>query len=451
MGIVTRSIAKLAGSSYRVYATVAEEIAKERRLLLTEGSGWARIFGRTGAAGKTVTHQSALQLSAYWACVRMTAQALSTLPLSMYEKMPDGSRERRDDHPLADIIENSPNRDQTSLEYWESKTAWLTVNGNACSEITESRRRVTNLAILPDARPFRRKSDNELAYEFYDRGKRVELPRDKVFHIKGFGWGGDSGLSALQYGVQSFSTALAAFETSGRMFANGLSASGLLTTEQVGLKQPQREQLQKIMEEFVGSERAGKLMILEAGLKYQQLTMTAVDAQLLEQQRFSIEEICRWFGVPPIVIGHAAQGQTMWGSGVEQILLTWLALGINPLCKRIESRITKQLIAPGEQRRFYAEFNREAIMQMDSNAKAAFLSTVTQNGLMDRNEGRAKLNLPRRDGADELTAQTNLAPLRNLGATDAAQQARQALRNLLQLDDQPPREREDQSQGAENV
>ena len=137
---------------------------------------------------------------------------------------------------------------------------------------------------------------------------------------------------------------------------------------------------------------------------------------MLLSRRFNVEEICRWFGVPPIIVGHAAQGQTMWGSGVEQILLAWLALGINPLCKRIEARIKKQLIPAGERRKVYAEFNREGLLQMDSAAKAAFLSAMTQNGLMDRNEGRAKLNLPKRAGADKLTAQTNLAPLDQLGA-----------------------------------
>lgn len=426
----TKAAASIAASSYRVFASISDEIAKERRLRLEDGSAWGYNFGRTGAAGKMVTRESAMRLSAFWACVRMTAQAVSTLPMSMYEKKPNGSRERAGDHELADIIERNPNSEQTALEFWEGMIAWLLVDGNACAQKLKIGNRVVGLKVLPGAVP-RRNQSGELVYRYVDRNKPAELPSSEVFHIRGFGWGGDSGLSAVQYGVQTFSTALAAFETSGRMFSNGLSASGVLTTDQVGLKDAQRTQLNKIMDEFVGSERAGKLMILEAGLKYQQLTMSPVDAQLLEQQRFSIEEICRWFGMPPVVIGHAAQGQTMWGSGVEQILLTWLALGINPLCERIERRITKQLIAVRDQKRFYAEFNREAIMQMDSKTKAAFLSTVVQNGLMDRNEGRDKLNLPRRTGADELTAQTNLAPLDKLGEAAAGNQARESLRNWL--------------------
>jgi phage portal protein BeeE len=121
----------------------------------------------------------------------------------------------------------------------------------------------------------------------------------------------------------------------------------------------------------------------------------------------------------------------MWGSGVEQILLAWLTLGIDPLCDRIEGRIKKQLIRPTGNKRRYAEFNREALLQMDSAAKAAFLSMMTQNGLMTRNEGRAKLNLPWKQGGDDLTAQTNLAPLDKLGAGMDGAQARAAMRAWL--------------------
>ncbi|MNS73414.1 Phage portal protein [compost metagenome] len=177
----------------------------------------------------------------------------------------------------------------------------------------------------------------------------------------------------------------------------------------------QRNDLRNLFKKFRGSENAGKVMVLEAGMKPIPFELKPEDAQMLESRRFNVEEICRWYGMPPIIIGHAADGQTMWGSGVEQILLAWLTLGINPLCKRIEARIRKDLIPLGEKRRVYAEFNREGLLQMDSTAKAAFLGAMVQNGLMDRNEGRSKLNLPNRPEAGALTAQTNLAPLDKLG------------------------------------
>lgn len=105
----------------------------------------------------------------------------------------------------------------------------------------------------------------------------------------------------------------------------------------------------------------------------------------------------------------------MWGSGVEAIMLAWLTLGINPQLRRNEARIQKDLIPPGKRGRWYVEWNREAMLQMDSKAKGEFLSKMTTTGIMSRDEGRDKLNLPRRGGAaDELTAQTALAPIDKL-------------------------------------
>ncbi|WP_058599104.1 phage portal protein [Aureimonas ureilytica] len=408
--------------------------SKDERIGLADAGALAAAIGRKSHAGKSVTLNAAMQLATVWACIRLTAQAVSALPLGTFRREADGGRTAVDDHALAEVLEVSPNADQTSLEFWEATVAWLISTGNSYAEKVEFGKRLSSLQPLASThcRPVRLPS-GELVYRVTDRGKSEDMPRSKVFHIKGFGFGGDLGLSAIANGAETFGAAMATDEAAGKIFGNGLSVSGILSSEQV-LKADQRRDLKNAMLAYAGSTNAGKLMILEAGLKYQQMTLNPEDAQMLETRRFHIEEMCRWFGMPPIIIGHAAQGQTMWGSGVEQILLTWLALGINPICRRIEARIVKDLVPAGEKRRLYCEFNREGLLQMDSAAKATFLSQMTQNGLMDRNEGRAKLNLPRREGADALTAQTNLAPLDQLGATGGdASAARNALAAWLGL------------------
>src|SRR5690606_18917216 len=113
-------------------------------------------------------------------------------------------------------------------------------------------------------------------------------------------------------GVNALGAAMAADESAAKVFSNGLQTAGLLSSDST-LKKEQRAELQKIMEQYVGSQNAQKMMILEAGLKFQAVTLNPEDAQLLETRRFGVEEICRWFGVPPIMIGHAGEGQTMWG------------------------------------------------------------------------------------------------------------------------------------------
>lgn len=413
------------------------EIAKDLRLTLQDGGSWAAAFGHASHSGKHVSLQSAMQLATVWACVRLTAQAVSCMPLSMYEKADHDSRVKVDDD-LSEIICESPNADQTPLEFWEGQVAWLLTNGNAYSEKAMVGKRLTALQPLANCRSFR-DADGILKYRVVDRGKSEDLPRDKVFHLKGFGFGGDEGLSAIRYGSHTFGSAMAVDESMGKLFGSGMQASGVLSAATT-LKPEQRKELTEIMEKYVGSSNAAKIMVLEAGMEYSRLSLSPVDAQMLEVGRFSVEEMCRWFGMPPIIIGHAAQGQTMWGTGVQQILIAWLTLGLDPICDRIEARISKQLIRPTGNRRRYAEFNREALLQMDSTAKATFLSTMTQNGLMTRNEGRSKLNLPWKAGGDQLTAQTNLAPLEQLGnggASDGAS-ARAAMRAWLSIQDKEP-------------
>lgn len=443
MGLLSKALA----APFRLYHSVQDEIAKDRRLRLDDPTGWSRFGGRESAAGKRVGLDSAMQLSAVWACVKITAQAVSSLPCIVYEKDAAGSRKRIDDG-IAELIapDGSPNADQTPLEFWEGQVAWLVTQGNAYAEKVESRGRLTALQPLPSSKvtPHRRE-DGTLVYRYSDRGKVEELPRDKVMHLKGFGQAlsnPDMGMSPIAAGVQSLGAAMAAQESGASTFANGGRPTGFFLFDQQ-LSAEQREQARAaLVAPLQGSSRAGGVGILEAGVKWQSVSLNPEDMQMLETRRFDVEEICRWWGVPPIIVGHAAEGQTMWGSGVEHILISWLVLGIDPICDRIEARIRKQLLRPYGHRRRYAEFNREALLQMDSTAKANFLSQMVQNGLMDRNEGREKLNLARRDGADQLTAQTNLAPLERLGTEPEGSQMRQAMRSWLGLDE--TREERDQ-------
>ena len=180
MGIVSRILGGLG------VVKAAVDPAKDRRLWASQPGGWAG-FGRTSSAGKAVNLETTLQLSAAWACIKVTAQAVSSLPLQLFEKQANGDRVSVPaDDDFAQLLD-SPNADQTSLEYWESSVAWLLASGNCYSEIVEggSRRRIVALQPLAasDMWP-KRNSDGELEFHFRDRGHIEILPRSNVFHIK---------------------------------------------------------------------------------------------------------------------------------------------------------------------------------------------------------------------------------------------------------------------------
>ncbi|NBB47099.1 phage portal protein [Rhizobium sp. CRIBSB] len=385
-----------------------------RKFGLTDATPWSNFYGAPSAAGKSVTDVSTLQLDAAWACIRASSEAIGNLPFSLFEKGPDGSR-KPTDHPVAALLE-SPNADQTAAEFWSAVVAWLLARGNAYATIDRIGGRVVALNLIPaDIVTVVRDAEWNLRYRFTHRNEAFDLGPENVLHIRGFGFGGDMGLSPIAYGAQFLGAAMAADETAGKVLSNGLMPSGVFTTD-AELTDEQRAQMQEMLKRYASSSNAGKAMLLEAGLKWETISLDPESMQMLQSRRFSVEQICRLFGVPPIVVGHAAEGTTAWGSGIESTYLQWLAVGLDPIMTRIERRVIKQLLTPAERPRYVADFARGDLIRTDSAARAAYLSTLTQNGLMTRNEGRRLLNLPPKPGGDDLTVQTALSPLQILGA-----------------------------------
>lgn len=404
-----------------------------KKLSLTDPSGWA-AFIRGNYAGKPVTIDTALELSAAMACVRLTSETIGTLPAILYEREKNESRSVARDHPLYAVIHESPNADQTAVEFWEGEIAKVCLVGNAVSlKTTRADGSLISLEPLsPHDVSWRLTQDRGIVYAINDRGRvETDIPPDKVFHIKGFGIDRHAGLSPISFARHSLGAAMAADETAGRVLGGGLNLSGFIKTGGAVLDAEQRLQWEETLKKYSGSENAGKLLTLEGGFDFVPMTMPAKDAQLLESRRFNVEEVCRWFRTPPILIGHSAEGQTMWGSGVEQIMLAWLTTGLRTFIVRTEAAINKRLLAPKDRARFYSEINVDGLLRADTKTRAQFYSAVAQNGIYDRAELRRLENLPFKEGSDALTVQSNLIRLDRLGAADPVADLKKALRALL--------------------
>ncbi|KAB7710718.1 phage portal protein, partial [Plesiomonas shigelloides] len=187
-------------------------------------------------------------------------------------------------------------------------------------------------------------------------------------------------------------------------------STGFLSSENA-LNKEQRERLRKSLQSFIGSKNAGKLMVLENKLSYQNVTMNPEAAQLLESRAFSIEEICRWFRVPPFMVGHMTK-QNSWAASVEGMNLLFLTNTLRPLLVNIEQEIARCLL--GDDEDYFAEFSVEGLLRADSAGRAAYYTTALQNGWMSRNDVRRLENLPPIPGGDIYTVQLNLTPLEDL-------------------------------------
>ena len=391
-------------------------------LSLLDPRSWSGVLTETSTSGKTVNAANALTLSTVWACTRLVAGTISSLPLIVYKDGPNETRSRFKAHPLYQLLQYSPNADQTALDFWQFMCVSLELWGNAYARIERGagNRIVALTPVRPELVKVRRADDGSIRYRYVDAGKTIDIGQDEMFHIRGFGGSPMGGLSTLSFGRQSFGLALATDEAAAQIYKNGLRPSGVLTTkDQRTLNKEQREDVYKYVVEPMAGDNSGRPLVLEAGLEWKSIQMSSADAEVIQSRQFSVEDGCRWFGVPPHMVGHTTN-TTSWGSGLEQQTIGFLIFTLRERLKRIEQAIIKQLLTPAERLTITVEFNFEGLLRADSAARASFYSQMVQNGIMTRNEVRRLENLPPLDGGDDLTIQSNMIPAKQLGELTSA-------------------------------
>lgn len=390
-----------------------------RAIGLTDYKFWSAYYGNETWAGETVSLDSAMQTGAFAGCVKLYAQTIATLPLSLYERQPDGSR-KKVDNSISRIVGDEPNADQDACDYWESAIAWLTAVGNTFSEkhydgTGPSRRLIALEPLNPNYGHLERSPSDFTTKQFrYSPPRQATriIPADRLFHLRGLSFGADLGLSTVGLARQSISASRATERAAAAHFANGMRPSGWLVYKNGVMEPEQREKAkQNLINPMVGAENAGKVGLLEGDFDYRQMTVTPEAAQLLDSRRFSVEDVCRWFGVPPILLSHASQGQTMWGSGIEQIVLGWYVLQLRPRLVKLEKAIKRQLLNAEEKRTLYFEYNAEGLLRGDSAARAEFYWKMLQVGAMTPNQICEKENLPKWLGGDTHFVNSTLQPI----------------------------------------
>jgi len=378
----------------------------------------------------TISHDAAMKLDAVWACVRLISESIATLPLSIYERTTRGARIATQ-HPLQFILHNQPNPDATASVFLEALIACMLIRGNAFAEKLMAGDRIVGLDFLHpdrmlwnvDARGARR-----LQYRKPD-GTYRDIPLDRVWHVPGFSMDGKTGVSVIQYGAHVFGSAIAADNVARGVFERGLTQTTALKMPGV-LREDQRDDARESLRKISGSVNSGKSVVLEAGTDIAIVGINPNDAQLLETRAHNVEMICRWFRVPPFMVGHTEKS-TSWGSGIEQQMIGFLTFTLGPWIRRLEQAISKDLLRGDP--RHYPKFSVEGLLRADSAARAAFYSVMVNNGILTRDEVRElEERAPMGGNAAVLTVQTALAPLDTLGRVDEGEQARMALRAWLQ-------------------
>ena len=387
------------------------------------GSGYSFMFGRS-AAGQAVNERSAMQMSAVYACVRILAESIASLPLHFYQYNDAGGKEKAINHPLYWLLHDEPNPEMSSFSFRETLMTQLLLWGNAYAQIIRNGRGevIALYPLMPDRMTVDRDARGRIYYEYTRSdsdantlGKKssVILSPEDVFHIPGLGFDGLVGYSPIAMAKQAIGMGLACDEYGAAFYQNGAQPGGVLEHPNV-VKDPKRvrESWNAI---YQGSRNAHRIAVLEEGMTYKPITISPEQAQFLETRKFQIDEIARIFRVPPHMIGDLEKSSF---SNIEQQSLEFVKYTLAPWISRWEQAIQRSLLLMSERTRYFARFNVEGLLRGDYQSRMNGYAVARQNGWMSANDIRELESLdmiPDEQGGNLYLINGNMTKLEDAG------------------------------------
>ena len=377
------------------------------------GSPYSFFFGAS-SSGKSVNEKTALQTTAVYACVRILAETIASLPLHTYRFSP-GGKEKALAHPLYYLLHSEPNPEMTSFVFRETLMGHLLLWGNAYAQIIrDGRGRVLGLyPLLPSKMLVNRTDQGILFYQYEKDGRTYFLPDTDVLHIPGLGFDGLVGYSPVAMAKNAIGMAIATEEYGAKFFANGASPGGVLEHPGV-VKDPGkiRESWNAV---YQGSGNAHRVAVLEEGMKFQPIGIPPEQAQFLETRKYQLNEIARIFRIPPHMIGDLEKSSF---SNIEQQSLEFVMYTLDPWVIRWEQAISRALLSGGEKRQYFVKFNVDGLLRGDYQSRMNGYAVGRQNGWLSANDIRELENLnriPPELGGDLYLINGNMTKLADAG------------------------------------
>lgn len=414
--------------------------ARDKPVDKAADAGYSFLFGRT-TSGKPVNERTAMQTTAIYACVRILAEAVASLPLHVYEYQDDGGKKLVHDHPLYYLLHDEPNPEMTSFVFRETLMSHLLIWGNAYAQIIrDGAGRVLGLyPLLPDKMDVQR-DDRGNIYYVYSRNSDenpmfkeygdIRLKAEDVLHIPGLGFDGLIGYSPIAMAKNAVGMTLACEEYGASFFANGANPGGVLEHPGV-LKDPSkvRESWNSV---YRGVNNAHKIAVLEEGMKYQQIGIPPEEAQFLETRKFQINEIARLYRIPPHMVGDLDKSSF---SNIEQQSLEFVKYTLDPWVIRWEQSLQRSLLLPGEKGKYFIKLNVDGLLRGDYQSRMNGYAVGRQNGWFSANDIREMENMnpiPDEQGGNLYLINGAMTKLEDAGAfakTDTGQQNTPAQEN----------------------
>lgn len=373
------------------------------------------LKGNASKSGANVNYQTALEVTTAIACARVIAEGLAQVPFKLFRERPGGGRDVASNHNLYSILHVRPNEWQTSFEFREQMGLHLVFCGNffAFKNIVNSNV-VELLPFEPGTVTVKRDKDYTLTYEVrLVDGEIIKIPAINMWHVRGPSWNGWTGLDGVKLAREAIGLALATEEHGARLFSNGARVGGVLSTDGQ-LKEDQVKMIRESWEAVQGGNaNAYKTAVLWGGLKWTPIAMQNDQAQLIEQRKFQVEEICRAFRVMPIMVGYSDKTATY--ASAEQMFLAHVVHTMGPWYARIEQSVDINLLSERDRENgYYSKFVVNGLLRGATKDRAEFYAKALGAGgspaWMVPNEVRELEDMNPIDGGDALPRVTNIAP-----------------------------------------
>jgi HK97 family phage portal protein len=362
-------------------------------------AGWISwIFGgEPTASGEVINELTALQEITVYACTRVIAESVASLPCRLYRVSKNG-RQEETDNDLAYRLRYEPNSEMTALTFWEALTGSMALTGNGYAEIQRDRagRDIAYWPLHPRmTTPKRNGANGELYYETTDgeaQGRLRQIEAANMIHVPLFCFNGVYGLSPIQLARQGIGLARAAEKYGARYFGNGARPGGILAKKSGGgpMDPDAKDKMKKTWEETQGGDNQGRVAVLSGDWTYQAIGMSPEESQFLATRQFQRAELAALFRVPPHLVGDTTR---MSNNNAEQQNLSFVIDTLRPYICRIEQEITRKLL-PKQGRNagsFQVEFDVSERLRGDFKTTMDGLGTGRQWGFYSINDGKRKL------------------------------------------------------------
>ena len=353
--------------------------------------------GYETASGQHVTTSSAMQQLTVFNCVRVLAESIGMLPCQLLKRV-GRNREPATDHRLFPLLSMAPNGYMTSQEFWELLIVCLCLRGNFYAyKVMALGNVVELLPINPDLVKPKLKDDWTVEYTVNFKSGIKVLTQDEIWHVRLFTLDGLNGLNPIAYARQALGLGQAMDAHAAKLFTNGAVASGVLSTSEALTDEAFERLKTQFNGEHMGVANAYKPMILEMGLDWKPISLSAQDTQFIESKKLTAAQICGLFRVPPHLVGSMEQ---MTLNNIEHMGMAFVNYSLVPLMTRIEHRVSVGLLNEKDRLTHYAKFNAGALMRGDLKGRYESYGKGIQWGVLSPNDCRDLEDLNPRDGGD---------------------------------------------------